>query len=357
MSLKASPTGSSGSRGVALKSNNSGSFALLSIIVVAAVLVSFNTFLKPSPVNQTETPRWQVINPPSDVTTMVQMGDTVWIGGKSGVQGIKWEGNELVDFPCGVKLSYVRHMLLHGGDLYIGHDGGLTVFNGETCTTYSEEDGLVESRVNWIMETRDGRLWIGTWSGAYYSTGDRWASLTIDDGLIDNDVHTMLEDRDGGLWFGSYQAPRGGISVKTGDTWQYFSTENGLPHNNVNNLYLDVDGTVWAATGLLDRGGAVQFRKDSDRWGIARVLDVDDGLPLGKIRSIYRDPDGMLWIGSESDGLAMIIDDEVQVLTVDDGLSNNEVKVMWNDASGNMWLGTRDGVTLLTTSDLDELTK
>ena len=343
--------------GDVLKSNNSGSYAVLSIAVVAIVLVSFNTFLKPTTENNINTTRWEVINPPSDVTSIVKLGDIVWIGGKKGVQGIKTESHELVDFPCTIRLSYVRHMIQHSGYLYIGHDGGLTVFNGETCITYSEKDGLVMSRVNWIMETSDGVLWAGTWSGAYHTESDGWVSLTVEEGLLNNDVHTMLEDQEGGIWFGSYQAPRGGISIQTGNSWQYFSTENGLPHNNINTLYLDQDGTVWATTGLLDRGGAVQFTKDSQGWSIARVLDVNDGLPLGKIRSIYRDNNGILWISSENDGLTMITKDGLRVLTVADGLSNNEVKIMWTEASGNMWLGTRDGITILTPDDVKDLTK
>ena len=323
-----------------------GSLAL-AIIVLAAL-----PYLRLDDGGATEEGPWAIIRPPSDVTCMVPLGGTLWVGGKLGVVGISIADHGLVDFPCDVKLSYVRHMVPDHGGLLIGHDNGLTNYTGGICVTLTASDGLVDGRVNYLLRDRGGVLWAGTGQGAYYNDDGGWRRLTTEDGLLNNAVNVMLEDAEGGLWFGSDAAPLGGVSVLRGGVWTYFTTGNGLPHNDVNSLYLDADGSVWAATGLLDRGGAAHFVQSGGEWIISEVLTAEDGLPDGKVRSMYRDPGGVLWIGSENNGLARLEGGSVQVFTQEQGLSHEEVKVMWTDPGGSLWLGTRNGVTVLSPEDL-----
>ncbi|MCX6648615.1 MAG: transcriptional regulator [Candidatus Bathyarchaeota archaeon] len=322
----------------------------VSLVLVLAVLGGF-ALLKPTEEKAKPTGPWTIIRPPSDVTCMVPIGDTLWVGGKLGIVGVKLQGFEVVDFPYDVKLSYVRHMIVDGDALLVGHDNGLTVFSGSTYRTYTAADGLVDGRVNYLLISRSGELWVGTTQGAYHKSGDQWLRVTTQDGLLSDQVNVMLEDGNGGLWFGSDVAPLGGISILKDGTWTHFTTDNGLPHNDVNSFYMDHDGSVWAATGLLDVGGAVHFVEQDGVWVISEVLTVKDGLPEGKVRSVYRDPSGVLWIGSENAGLARIEAGRIRVFAEAQGLSHSEVKVLWTDSSGNLWLGTRNGVTVLSPED------
>jgi len=331
-----------------LRASRQSLAALGSVALVLLVLGALPSLM---PGDEEEAGPWAIIRPPSDVTCMVPLGDTLWVGGKLGVVGISLSDRSLVDFPFDVRLSYVRHMVADRGGLLIGHDNGLTNYTGTGCVALTADDGLVDGRVNYILRTSGGALWVGTGQGAYHRDGDGWRRLTAGDGLLNNAVNVMLEDAGGGLWFGSDAAPLGGISILQGGRWTYFTTDNGLPHNDVNALYLDGDGSVWAATGLLDRGGAVHFTWVGGEWAISEVLDADDGLPQGKVRSVYRDSGGVLWIGSENNGLARLGGGGVQVLTQAQGLSHEEVKVMWTDAGGSLWLGTRNGVTVLSPED------
>ncbi len=331
--------------------------ALMVIAPVFAVVVILAVLPMILPEQMVTTPEgpYTIIRPPSDVTCMVPMGGTLWVGGKLGVVGIDIETHENVTFPPDVKLSYVRHMILDDGKLFIGHDNGLTVWDGTTCVTYTAKDGLVDGRVNYILRKSDGVLWVGTTQGAYYQSNGSWARITTNDGLLSDQVNVMLEDGDGGLWFGSDVAPLGGITLLRDGKYTHFTTENGLPHNDINSFYLDADGSVWASTGLLDIGGAVHFVKSGGDWAISGVLTKADGLPDGKVRSVYRDPSGVLWISTENEGVARIEDGKTLVLTEEEGLSHSEVKVFWMDAEGSLWLGTRNGVTILTPGDQEKL--
>ena len=327
------------------------SLAALGSVAIALVVLAALPALIPSDGGDGEEEPWRIIREPGDVTCMVPLGDTLWVGGKLGVVGISLDDGSLVDFPCDIKLSYVRHMIADRGGLLIGHDNGLTNYTTSGCVAITASDGLVDGRVNYLLSDSGGVLWAGTGQGAYYNDGGGWLRLTVDDGLLNNVVNVMLEDAEGGLWFGSDVAPLGGVSVLRGGVWTYFTTGNGLPHNDINSLYLDADGSVWAATGLLDRGGAVHFVQSGGEWTISEVLTADDGLPGGKVRSVYRDPGGVLWIGSENNGLARLEGGSIQVFTQKEGLSHEEVKVMWTDPGGSLWLGTRNGVTVLSPDD------
>ena len=327
---------------------------VVTLILVIGVLGGF-ALLRPAEEETAPTGPWTIIRPPSDVTCMAPIGDTLWVGGKLGIVGVKLQGFEVTDFPYDIKLSYVRHMIVDGGNLLVGHDNGLTIFNGSTYRTYTAKDGLIDGRVNYILISRNAELWVGTAQGAYHKSGDQWPRITTEDGLLSDQVNVMLEDGEGGLWFGSDVAPLGGISILKDGKWTYFTTDNGLPHNDVNSFYMEHDGSVWAATGLLNVGGAVHFVEKDGSWVISDVLNVEDGLPEGKVRSVYRDPSGVLWIGSENKGLARIEAGGIQVFTGEQGLSHEEVKVFWTDGEGNLWLGTRNGVTVLSMEDQKSL--
>jgi ligand-binding sensor domain-containing protein len=336
-----------------LQKNNN----LTPIIVLALVALTLlaTGYISKQPKTDQEPPIYTILNPPDDVTCMVEQNNVLWVGGKAGVIGIDIETHEAFYIDCDERMTYTRHMLLDGDTLWIGHDRGLTRYTQSGYTTLTAGDGMVEDRVNFLMKTSDGTLWAGTWHGAYYYREGEWSRITKDDGLLDNFVNTMIEDNHGGIWYGSYVAPLGGISINMNGEWQYFNTENGLVHNNIVQFFEDEDGSIWASTGLMSVGAAIRFEYRDDKWVIAEVFDNTDGLPLGKIRSVFRDSDGLLWIGSENEGLAVETPNGFKILKMADGLSNDEVKVYYVDPAGNLWLGTRNGITILSRSDIAEI--
>ena len=334
---------------------NSNRTPIIVLALVAITLLSM-AYISKQNTGDNEPPVYTILNPPGDVTSMVERGETLWVGGKEGVVGVNIETHNVFLLDCSERMTYTRHMLLDGDTLWIGHDRGLTWYNSSGCETLSTEDGMVDDRVNYLLKTGDGTLWAGTWHGAYYYRDGHWSRITESDGLLDNYVNVMFEDSHGGIWYGSYVAPNGGISIhKANGEWQYFTTENGLIHNNIVQFYEDTDGSIWVSTGLMTVGAAIRFEFNDGEWRIAEVLNDADGLPLGKIRSVFRDANGYLWIGSENEGLALETPSGFRILRREDGLSHDEVKVYYVDPTGSIWLGTRDGITILSESDVSDI--
>ncbi len=322
-------------------------YPLAAAMLLASVIV-LSRLAAPAPTpSDPPLPGWQTIRPPHEVAALAVQGDVVWAGGMEGVARIDRRSGALLDpLPCEPPLTQVRALLVAtDSTLWIGHQNGLTRFDGHSCTTLTPADGLPDQRVNALAWDGRGQLWVGTRGGAAVMTDAGWRTYHVADGLLDEMVNALLVDHQGGVWFGSYSAPRGGVSVLRDGRWQHFSVENGLPHNNVTSFFQDRQGAVWVGTGFYDRGGAVRLVPRDDVWRIDRVLTDQDGLAGAKARSIGQDSLGRYWFGSEYSGLAVMDNDRVMAITNQHGLSDNEVKAILPDADGNVWLGTRDGVT------------
>jgi ligand-binding sensor domain-containing protein len=70
---------------------------------------------------------------------------------------------------------------------------------------WGEAEGLTQSRIRAIVQSRDAYLWLGTDYGLVRFNGTSFTAFTVETGsLRDNEVWTIQEDNDGGLWIGTY---------------------------------------------------------------------------------------------------------------------------------------------------------
>jgi ligand-binding sensor domain-containing protein len=327
---------------------------LIFFLVIAAVVIVDKSAQKKAKEFPSLPAGWQTIRPPHEVSAMVIHEDIVWAGGKDGVLGLDRKSGKIIkEIKSDPPFEYVRSLAVDkNGILWIGHEHGLSSYDGEKLITYTKNDGLPDDRVNAVYVDREGLLWVGTCFGAAVRQNNQWRVINKTSGLIDDMVNIIFQDKDAGMWFGSYVAPYGGISFLQNTKWQYFSTANGLPHNNITALFQDNSGAVWAGTGLLDRGGAAQLKPSPDGWKVSRVILKKDGLAADKARSIFQDRSGRFWFGSEYDGLAIFNNGSFKIIKEKDGLCNPEIKVILQDKDANIWLGTRDGVTKISSQTL-----
>ena len=290
-----------------------------------------------------------VIRPPEDIFTLAIQGDILWAGGKDGVYKLDIVSRKVVEkLKADIDLNYVRALIVDNSNtLWIGHEGGLTSYDGKSFKTITRENGLPDNRVSALMQDKKGRLWVGSWDGVTVIDGTNMKTLTTKDGLLDNMTNVIMEDSEGGIWLGSYVAPRGGVSLLKDGKWQYFNIENMLPHNNITSIIQAKDGAVWIGTGLFDRGGAARLVNKADKWVLAETITKKDGLAGEKVRSLFQSDKGQLWLGSEYDGLTIINKGKKTIVNMDSGISDNEVKSILQDKYGNIWLGTRNGITFI----------
>jgi serine phosphatase RsbU (regulator of sigma subunit) len=148
--------------------------------------------------------------------------------------------------------NYVESLLEDSqGNLWIGYlGGGVSRYNGETLTHFTESEGLSSNHVGSIFEDSRGNLWFGTMTaGVNLYDGKNITYFTEKEGLSDNYVQSITEDNLGNIWLSTDQ----GLNVIThdreGDSVQIlsFGLQEGLKGINFfqNSVLLDSRNRIW----------------------------------------------------------------------------------------------------------------
>ncbi len=177
---------------------------------------------------------------------------------------------------------------------------------------WREAEGLPQSRIRAITQTRDGYLWLGTDNGIVRFNGASFTAFNVKTGsLRDNEVWAIQEDDEGGLWIGTYG---GGLTLFKDGHFTTFTTAEGLPDDVIMGLDKDPAGNIWIATpggaGRYSKGVFTQFTtKDglSNNYVTAISAHSPGGVFIATGASLYRFTDGRLslmnGIVEESDGV------------------------------------------------------
>jgi ligand-binding sensor domain-containing protein len=117
---------------------------------------------------------------------------------------------------------------------------------------WREAEGLPQSRIRAIVQTRDGYIWLGTDNGVVRFNGANFTAFTVETGsLKDNEVWALQEDNENALWIGTYG---GGLTrLKNGA----FTTADGLPDDVITQIDKDLAGNLWIST----RGALVKYER------------------------------------------------------------------------------------------------
>lgn len=289
-------------------------------------------------------PGWEISRPPQDVMALAYYRDAIWSGGRDGLYRIDPQNGvvlERIDSP--IKFSGITALETEpaANILWVGHQAGLSRFDGSTWQTYTRADGLPDNQVLALEYTSEGDLWVGTPNGAARLSGGRWEIYGSEDGLASPAVSVIYQDDHGWVWFGDGFTTTGGLTRYDG-TWQTITPQGHLVHPVVNAILEDREGRLWFGTGFSSQGGVSSF--DGTSW---KLLTQEDGLAGAKTRSLFEDDRGGLWFGSEYDGIALNDGRAWRVFTPKEGLAGWEVKSMLQDSGGNLWLGTENGLNRL----------
>jgi diguanylate cyclase (GGDEF)-like protein len=98
---------------------------------------------------------------------------SIWIAGEfSGLQRLRIKGDQVVDSKYFTKPSLLSDQAValfvdHRGWLWVSQDVGLSVFDGQTWRSFTQDEGLIwnDGDGDGLYEDRDGSMWIGTSGG------------------------------------------------------------------------------------------------------------------------------------------------------------------------------------------------
>jgi signal transduction histidine kinase/ligand-binding sensor domain-containing protein len=112
--------------------------------------------------------------------------------------------------------------------------------------SWSTEEGLPQSSVHAILQSRDGYLWIATEGGVVRFDGVAFTTFRHESNpaFTSDDISSIAEDPEGALWFGTTD---GLIRLSQGK-WQRFGTAEGLPSASISALIATPDNSLLALT-------------------------------------------------------------------------------------------------------------
>jgi len=198
-------------------------------------------------------------------------------------------------------------------------------------SSWDVEDGLPQSSVMAILQTRNKYLWMGTERGLVRFDGVNFITLhsTENKNIRNNRVTALLASRDGSLYSGS----RGGglIRIRDGDI-EGFRKKDGLGDNFILSLLEDSRGTIWI--------GTFKGLSKMEPGGQPEIFDPGEKLKDKVIISLQETPDGRIWAGTYKNGIFSISGNRVNEYSLNGTSSGVPVRIFLVDRSGTLWAGT-----------------
>jgi len=220
---------------------------------------------------------------------------------------------------------------LSGGALY-GLDPNRTLTQ-YVHRIWQVQQGLPESSIYSLLQTRDGYLWLGTQTGLVRFDGVRFSMLEsiYPAGPSNVWIRAAIEDSQGAVWMGTNES---GVFRIAGGVITHFSQKEGLPSNTVQCLVALKDD-VWACT----PSGLARFSA-----GKITVYRVEDGLSSNDVRAAAVGADGKLWIGGDSARLSVWNGSRFDPLPLPSIAPDSSVRAVAVSNDGTLWIGTTTGL-------------
>lgn len=257
------------------------------------------------------------------------------------------------------------------GNIWVATDGGgLYCIYDAPFTNYSIENGLKNTFVHDISETKRGEIIAGTKSGLFKLSGERWREerlnlfvqydkievwafrqttdkrivFSSDLGIIDYDREARLciPDRNTTKTFILDSDNRVNLFYRKffyiypncdAEPIRWPINDDAIKAGYC--LFEDTDENLWMGT----NEGAIRFKS-----GLSERFTVKKGLPNNRINDIKQDSLGNIWFATERGLSKLNQDGKFTNFTQEDGLLSNTCRKIGIDARGGIWVASPQGL-------------
>jgi ligand-binding sensor domain-containing protein/signal transduction histidine kinase len=213
--------------------------------------------------------------------------------------------------------------------------------------SYNTDNGLPQSSVSSIIQSRDGYIWFATQEGVVRFDGLRMTIIDRNNTpeLASNNIGGLMEDRNGGIWM--FPAGRSGVTRFKDGKFRTFTTKDGLASLARNAAAMDSSGNLW----ITSNNGVSKL--DGDKF---ITFTRKDGLPSDSAFTIYCDPEGSIWMATYFN-MTRYKDGRFTTYSREEGLLTDSVTAFCSDHDRNMWIGTFHGLNKMTDGKFSAYTK
>lgn len=245
------------------------------------------------------------------------------------------------------------------------------------------DEGLPQSSVNAILQSRDGYLWLATFGGLVRFDGVRFTVFDRSNtpSLRSDRCVNLFEDSRGRIWAGT----EGGVAVVEQGSVRFFGRPEGLSAELVNAAVEDAAGTIWIATGdrrlhrfdgngfdptrSVSLGDRNAIRSSGTTILVATTEDIRrfDGTQFevihrfsrripSNVRTLLTARDGSLWVTTNGSGVVRIAEGQERWYGTADGIPDLHLAAIAEAADGSIWIGSVQGAVHLVNGRATRLT-
>lgn len=197
-------------------------------------------------------------------------------------------------------------------------------------------EGQLCQHLREIFHDSKGNIWLGTnvYDLLVYN-GDSLSYFTEEDGFSGGRVTGILEDEMGNVWV----ATSAGLNKYDGRSFTRYSDKEGLANAEIWTLFIDAEGIIWLGTntGLSSFDGSTFKNINVPKPSVKNPNTI---YSPDRITAIAKDNQGSLWLGTDGYGICRYDGEEFVSFTSDDGLADNTISELLIDASGDLWIGS-----------------
>jgi signal transduction histidine kinase/ligand-binding sensor domain-containing protein len=239
-------------------------------------------------------------------------------------------GQTTVDFVSDLKIKRVFED--SENRVWMAADGTTLLYrlkDGQ-LTTYSQKDGLFDSRFVTAFEDLQKRIWFGSKDGLLLFKDGKFEGFTIADGLVRGDVTCIYQDYEGTIWVGTTN----GLSRITERVATTYTTRDNLAGDNVYPIYQDRAGKIWIGSWF----GLTTFEN-----GAFQNVSKSFGLEESRITALFEDRENNFWIGTLSNGIYRVRNGQISPYSPPE-ISAYHIRAIEQDQEGNIWFGSQGGL-------------
>lgn len=324
--------------------------------------------------NDPKDPHSLTTNDVTDITPSAQSKDGLWIC-------TYYRGIDYLDIPSGQFTHYNKKTIpalsseqtwtmLDGGDgyLYIGHvNCGMSILSlkDKSVRNFRNEPGnpasLPGDEVRSILKDSNGNMWIGTDGGLALFNTVTQSFITFRDnpndkhGTLSSRIFSIKQFNDNKLWIASELNGIAIIDLKQSlflspeqITFEYLQEgddNRSLASATARYIYQDSFNNIWIGTW----GGGINFISSEPplftTYSYSPLTNTENSLNNKVVSSICTDYQGRLWLGTDGGGVNVFEKDKrIAIHRKESGeLQSNFVQAALRDSKGNLWFGTFQG--------------
>ena len=269
---------------------------------------------------------------------------------------------------------FTSHLQDEQGNIWITNLDGLYKFDGKKWTNFNKEQ-LPSDICNKVIESSDNEIWVATRHGIAKQVGNKWVKYEKNRGIKENNVSDLLEDNKQRLWaivkkdnrFSSLCVYKNdswkpyfkdnikikgnisqlfdfdnqliafskkGLSFFDGNNWTCFVKKYGITDDDFSNFIITKNKTLWFA------GQKSLYKLKSDSLQVVYSPEKS-----WKATSIFESSKSEIWVGTEKNGVYLIVDNEIKNYKINNGLEDNYIKEVFEDKQKNIWVVTKWGIS------------